>query len=1014
MKSTNRIGIKRYQPVFLSFFFLFASLCAIAQKTITGTVKDDAGSPLQGVNISIKGSGTGTTTDQSGMFRLEVPNATTVLSFSFVGFEPQEITVGDKASIDIKLMKTAANLGEVVVVGYGTQKKVSLTSAVSSVKGEELERRPVSTLEQAMQGQLSGLTVVDQGGSPGNSNPYIRIRGITTLSSNNPLIIVDGIEQPLSDINPNDIETISVLKDASSTAIYGSRAANGVVLITTKRAKGGKTSVTYNGLYAIQKAVSIPEHMELEPYMRLQNIAFTNVGSPAKYTEQQIQDYVNGHASDPYKFPLPFDFYNVMYKNAPQTNHAVAINGGSENFKGRLSLRYQDQDGIIANTNSKLAEVRINTDMKVSSKITVSTDIDYRNNKNIQPHDITNVFLRMMQNSIWTTPKFPDGTYGMGSQKNNPLLYAEQGGIYTRTQDYFSGNIKGDVQLMKGLKFTSQFAGRVSWRGGKDYTNSYEVRDFYNPTVVLKTQPINSLQESRNFFRELTWNNLLDYTRNFGDHGTHLLLGYSQIASKSNNLSAFRQNFYNNNIQSIGQGANDATKDNGGGETQWGLRSYFGRFNYSFNDKYLFEANGRFDGSSRFIGNNRYSFFPSFSGGWRLSKEDFWDNFASTINEFKLRGSWGKTGNQAVDLYSYFQTLNLVTYSFSGVPVQGYTQLQLANQDLTWETTTQSNFGVDLAFLKNKLTLSVDRYHKKTDGILLVLPVPGTLGLQAVAQNAGRVDNSGWEFQAGVRQQWGKFGLNANLNFNVNKNEVIDLAGTGPYISGSDIDPRYIIGEGYPINAFWGYKTDGLYQSDAEAAAAPLFMRTAKAGDVRMVDVNKDGKITAEDMTYIGNSFPKYTYGGNIGLNYQSFTLNITMQGAAKVGARLARALAEQGNYEGFTSAVYTNNFWTPDNPNARFPRPTKQDLRNQASTDRMIFDASYLRVKNLQLAYELPSTLIRKASLTRASVYVSATNVITISKLNRDWHLDPETLSGWQDYYPQTSLYTVGVNLQF
>ena len=983
------------------------------QKIITGKIVNEQGAAMGNVSVVVKGKTGGEVSGADGTYRVSVEGNDPILVFSYVGYETQEVAVDGKDAINITLVASSNKLGEVVVIGYGTQRKVSLTSAVSGIKGEELERRPVSSLEQAMQGQLSGLTIVDQGGSPGNSDIFLRVRGVTTLSNNNPLIIVDGIEQPLSDINPADIASVSILKDASSTAIYGSRAANGVVLITTKRAKAGKVSVTYDGLYAIQRAISKPEHMELEAYMRLQNVAFVNVGSAPKYTEQQIQDYVQGHASDPYKYPLPFDFYNAMYSNAPQTNHSLAISGGNENFKGRMSLRYQDQDGIIANTNSKLGEVRINTDFRVSQRINVSADLDYRNNNNLQPHDITNVFLRTMQNSIWTTPKYPDGTYGMGPQKNNPLLYAEQGGTYRRTQDYIAGNAKGELEIIKGLKFTTQLGVRISWRTGKDYTNSYEVRDYYNPAVVLKTQPINSLQESRNFFKELTINNLLNYSKDFGEHSLHVLAGYSQIESKSNNLTAYRQNFYNNDIQSIGQGANDGTQNNGGGEAEWGLRSYFGRINYDFSDKYLFEANARYDGSSRFIGSNRYSFFPSFSAGWRLSKEKFWEGLGKYINEFKIRGSWGKTGNQAVDLYSYYSTLDLVTYSFNGAPVQGYTQEQLANEDLTWETTTQTNVGLDMEFLNNRLSFSVDRYYKKTDGILLVLPVPGTLGLEPVAQNAGRVDNSGWEFLLGVREQFGKIGLTANLNFNINKNEVIDLAGTGPYISGSDIDPRYITGEGYPISSFWGYKTGGLFQSDAEAQAYPVFMRTAKAGDVKVLDLNKDGVITPEDMTYLGNSFPKYTYGGGIGLSYKSFQLNLALQGAAKVGVRLSRALAEQGNYEGFVSAIYTNNYWTPDHTDARFPRPTKQDVRNQASTDRMVIDGSYFRLKNVQLVYDLPGKLIKKAFMQKMSVYVSATNLLTLSKLN-DWHLDPETQSGWQNYYPQTGLYTFGVNIQF
>ena len=995
----------------LSLFTVISSF-AQANIPVSGIVKDDRGQALSGVSVSVKGTSGGVSTDASGKFAINVPSTSSVLIFSYVGYQSQEVPVGTTSSFSLSLLPADNRMNDIVVIGYGTQKKVSMTSAVSSMKGEEVAMRPVNSLNQALQGQLPGLTVLDQGGAPGNSNTVLRVRGITTLSSNVPLVIVDGIEQPLGDLNGADVESISVLKDASSTAIYGSRAANGVILVTTKRARSSKLSVSYNGFYGIQRAISHPVHMGLEDYMRLQNVAFTNVGSAPKYTEQQILDYVN--STDRYKNPLPFTWYDVMYKDAPQTNHTVALSGGGENLRARFSMRYQNQDGIIANTNSKMVEARLNTDMKISNRIKASADIDYRYKNSYTPYDVTNIFLRMMQNSIWTTPKFPDGTYGIGPQGNNPLLFAEAGGIAKNIVDYLTGNVKGEWEIIKGLTFIPQAGARFSLSSGKEYVNAYEVRDYYNPTVVRRSQPINRLTETRNILRELTLNTLLNYTTNIRFHNINALVGYSQIHNNVSQLSAYRQNFYNNDITSIGQGTNDATKDNGGGETTWGLRSYFGRLNYSFADKYLFEANGRYDGSSRFLGDNRYSFFPSFSAGWRISRENFWtDDLRSIVNEFKLRGSWGKTGNQAVDLYSYFATLNLLTYSFSGAPVQAYTQVRMANEDLTWETTTQTNLGVDGALLNNRLTFSVDYYFKKTDGILLVLPVPGTLGLQPAAQNAGRVDNRGWEFTLGGRNRFGKLLFNANLNFNINNNKVINLAGTGPYITGSDIDPRYIIAEGYPINSFWGYKTGGLFQTKEEAQSYPQFMRPAQAGDVKVLDLTGDGKIDAADMTYLGNTFPKYTYGGNFDLGYKNFSLNILFQGAAKVGMRVARALGEQGNFEGFTPDIYTNNYWTPTRTDARFPRPTKQDLRNQASTDRMVINSSYLRVKNLQLSYSLPANLIRKAYLDRMSVYVSATNILTISEMN-EWHLDPESTSGFQDYYPQVSIYALGINLQF
>ncbi|HTF21088.1 MAG TPA: TonB-dependent receptor [Chryseolinea sp.] len=1004
---------------------------------VTGTIssEDEAGG-LPGVSVIVKGTTMGTVTDYNGKYTLEVPSRESVLVFSSIGHESQEVTVGDQTAVNLVLKPSLTSLQEVVVVGYGTQQKVSMTSAVGQVKTEDLVRRPVTTLQQALQGTVPGLTVLDNGGSPGSPNQQMVIRGANTLytppgqqatgasdiGNNQPLVIVDGIEQSLQTINPADIESISVLKDASSSAIYGSRANNGVVLITTKRAKDGRVTVNYSGYYAIQKAISKPEHMDIGSYMNLQNIARVNMGSQPIYTDQQIATYVEGSQANPLKYPLPFDWHNVMFDNAPMFNNTLAVSGGSENFKARMSLRNQNQDGIIANTNSILNDIRINTDFKASKKISFAADMNYRQQNTLepsgtnatdplQPSGINEIFRQLMQNSIWAVPRYPNGDYGGGTQGNNPLLLAEKGGTNRTITNYLTGSITGSWQIVNGLKFSTQVAFRTNDVVGKYFVNTWEARD---STVVKKSNLINKDTETRKNLREITVNSLLNYDVNFGDHGIKLLGGYSQIANEYSTLWASRQGFYNNDVTSIGQGQNDATKDNGGSDSQWGLRSYFARGSYSFKDKYLLEVNGRYDGSSRFTGDNQYSFFPSFSAGWRLSEENFWNGLKDVVSDLKLRGSWGRTGNNTnVALYSFYPQLNPVTYGFGGTVVQGYEQQKIADPNITWETATQTDIGLDAEFMEGKFTFTMDYYDKTNRDILLALPVPGALGLLPGTQNAGVVQNKGWEFQAGSNHHWNQFTLRANLNFAINNNKVLGLAGTGPVITGNDIDPRFIITEGLPMNGFWGYQTDGLYQTNDEASADPVFMRAAKAGDVRMVDLDGDGDIDPNDMTFLGNSLPKYTYGGSINLGYKAFSLNIMLQGAADYYMRIARALGEQGNFEGFTPDIYTNNYWTPEHTDARFPRPTKQDLRNQASTDRMLVDASYLRIKNIQLSYQLPSALTQKAFIQNASVFVSGTNLITFSKLN-EWNLDPESTSGWQNYYPQTSLYTLGLNLQF
>lgn len=1020
--------------VFLSVFIL-TGLNAFAQNaTVKGTVTSTTDkNGLPGVNIIVKNTLVGTSTDADGKFELSVPSDA-ILVFSGIGYVSQESAVKGRSIVDIQLAADTKQLDEVVVVGYGTQKRNSLTNAVSTISGEDVARRPVSNVQQSFQGLMPGVAVNDLGGAPGKSNATIRVRGITTfningsstggydLGKNDALVIVDGIEQQLANINPDDIESVSILKDAASTAIYGSRATNGVVLITTKKAKGSKIQVDYNGYYAIQKSNNVPKMMGLEAYMREQVAAYTNAGSaiPARFTEESIQAYV--HATDREKYPLPNTWFETLLRSAPQQNHSLSVAGGNDVIRTRLSVRYQNQEGVIMNFGNKIGEFRLNTDYDVSKKIRVSANINYRTTSTENPTtntdpstgDVTSPLNNFFHGSLWAVPKYADGTYGLSTQGNNPLMFLEIGGQSRQKTDYLSGFLKADFELAEGLVFSTQFAGRGTYIQQKNYTNSYVNTD--KNTNITKTIANNSLYEIRNTLREYTINNLLTYEKSFGSHNLKALVGYSQIGNTQTFLSAYRERFYNNDIGSIGQGANDGTKSNSGRDAEYGLRSFFARVNYDYDGKYLLEVNGRYDGSSKFTGSKQYSFFPSFSAGWRISKEKFWEGLESTVNDLKFRGSYGKTGNQSVDLYSYYAALTANGYSFGGTPVQGYRQNTLANTNLGWESTTQLDLGVDAAFLHKRLNLTVDYYNKQTNDILLNLDIPGTIGLTAPPQNAGSVQNKGWEFSANYRGVPSASGFRYSVggNLSINTNLVTDLKGTGPYITGSDIDPRYIIKKGLPINTLWGYKTDGLFQTQQEITDyKATYAANTKPGDVKYVDLNGDGKIDANDMTAIGNSFPKYTFGFNADLSYKNFDLNIIFQGAAKVDSRLAGALAEMGNQEGFTHEIYTNNYWTPEHTDARFPRPVKYDLRNVATSDRLVLNGSYLRLKNVQLAYNIPAPITQKIHLNKIRIYVSATNLFTISKLN-EWNLDPEAPSGRAVYYPQTALYTAGLNLQF
>jgi TonB-linked SusC/RagA family outer membrane protein len=865
-----------------------------------------------------------------------------------------------------------------------------MTSAVSQIKGADLVRRPVSNLQQALQGQAPGLTVLDRGGEPGRSAATMRIRGITTFSGNSsgnssPLIIIDGVEQTLFNINPEDVENISILKDASSTAIYGSRAANGVVLVTTKRAKSGKIQIAYNGFYAIQQSTNQPQNMDLEPYMRYQQLSYINQGLtiPARYTDAGIQTWVN--SKDRYTYPLVNTWFESVLNPAPQQSHNFSFSGGSD-FS------------------------RMSNDMQLSKKLKFSTDLNYRYNLSNRPF-AGDVFNRFFHGTLFAAPKYPNGTYGLSPQGFNPLLLTEKSGYNNIATHYIFTSGKLDYEILPNLIFSAQAAAVIDYSEIKSFQNQVFNFDSINNRTYSVAN--NNLTESRNRSTEITTNYLLNYSKKIKKHEMKGLLGYSELYNQGQSLNAYRERFYNNEIQSLGQGANDATKNNSGSDYKYGLQSAFLRLNYGYDNKYLLEANARYDGSSRFTGNNQYSFFPSFSGAWRISQEDFFQNLNTPFTDLKIRGSWGQTGNQTVPLYSYYASLSQGSYTFGGNAVQTFAQTALADPNITWETNTQTDLGIEGQLWGNKMSFSIDYYKKRTDGILLALPLPVVTGFASSTQNAGIMDNYGWEFALGYRNNSNKFQYSFNANLAINKNEVIDLKGAGPFISGSDLDPRYIVKVGLPFNAHWGYKTDGFFQNTAEITGAPSISTNTKPGDVRYVDQNKDGKINTDDWTMIGNPFPKFTFGMTSELNYGAFSLNIFFQGAADVDTRLSGALSEIGIYEGFTHKLVTDNYWTPERPNALFPLPRKSDDRNVRTNDRLIIDGSYVRLKNLQLVYSVPVSFAKKIGFTNARVYVSGTNLLTFSKMN-DWNLDPEAESGRAIYYPQTSLYTFGVNLNF
>ena len=1003
------------------------------ENKVTGKVIDSKGEPVIGATIIENGTTNGTITDFNGNFTLEV-SENAILDISYIGYQAQSLKAISGRNLAVTLKEDTELLDEVVVVGYGTMKKLSVTGAVGNVKKESLNKLANSTTA-SMQGMSPGLTILDKGGSPGRATTTLRVRGVTTLNNSDALLLVDGVEQRISDLNPDDIESISILKDASTTAIYGSRAANGVVLVTTKRGKEGKIRTDFNSYWGIQNVTNTPKHMETVTYMRQQNYAFENAGQNPRYSETFIQEWIKNHDKDPYKYPVANQWQDALYNPALQQNYSLTVSGGNKKFKGLMGLRYYDQDGVVPNFKSNTKDIRVNTDFKPFDFLNISTDLNFRSTYSVAPvgaYDYDNngggIFYSMMHATQFVIPQYPDGSYGLGNKNANPVMLAEMAGDDKQWNNLLVANIKAELQLMKDLKFTAQYAQRYSFDKYVKFENKYTVEDNkfldwastavdapYNPNENRSRKrdvTRNSMDDKREDLNEYTLNLLLNYDKKIKENNISVLLGFSQIKNVWSHNQAYRQDFYSNDLTSINMGSENTWKSYGY-NNEFALRSYFGRFNYNYNDKYLLEANLRYDGTSRFTGDNQYGLFPSFSAGWRISNEKFWtDDLRNIITDMKLRASWGKTGNQSADLYAFYDSYSSTIYNYGGEIVSGYMQTVLANKDLRWETSTQTDIGLDMSFLNNRLTLSADYYYKHTDGILVKLPISGTIGLDAPIQNAAVVDNKGFELSLDWRETRNDFSYGINFNISNNWNKVVSLGGANPTVTGGESDVVTTVREGLPINSYWGYKTDGLLTQEDIDNSYPRLDDRMTAGDIKYLDLNGDKKIDAEDKTNIGNEFPKFPFALSGNFEYKNFDFSFMLQGVMDAQTRVSGALAEGGSFEGFTLDIF-KDYWTPQNTDARFPKPRKSVDYNAYMSDFWIINANYIRLKNIQIGYTLPKSLTNKVHIDKFRIYLAGSNLLTFSPL-KEWGLDPEFVSGRFLYYPQTTVYTIGVNLSF
>lgn len=972
---------------------------------VSGTVYDNTNTPLPGVSVMIKNSTKGTSTDFNGNYTIEA-NQGEVLVFQYVGFTTYETKIGVDNVIDINLREDVENLDEVVVVGFATQKKVDLTGSVTAVQGKEIVEKPMPDVRQALQGVVPGLTIIDRGGSPGNESLSFNIRGISSVNAGTyPLILIDGVQSDITQINPNDIESISVLKDAASASIYGARAANGVVLITTKRGAQGDYKVDYHGYAGVQTPATLPEAVTAEQYLRLVNESLVNAGRPEKYSEEYIQNTIAGN--DPLNYPY-VNLFEELYNDGYIQNHSLAVRGGNEGTKVAFSVNYLDQEGMLKNTGSSKIGGRLNGDFKIKEYARLRTDIYYNKRKSNQPNKYGDAIGAIVGTSPVTVLQYPNGVYGLNKDNTNALAALEVSGTNIRVNQDFSVNLGLDLDLSENLVLKTDYSYLKSDFRYKNFRASYDFRDPNDITSVIYRWTPNQLDDGRDESGQWNLKSILNYKLDIGNHNISALGGIDIIENKRYRIWASRQNIYNEATPELNLG--DVTSEkNGGYSEDWSLFSYLGRVNYSYKGKYLFEGNIRYDGSSRFGDGHQWGVFPSFSGGWRVSEENFMKS-VEFINNLKLRGSWGQLGNQNIGLYRFSSTIYPnYSYSFNDNEVDGYSQSYYANEDITWETTEMTDFGLDLGLFNNKVNLVFDWFIKDTKDMLLTLPISPLVGLDPSELNIGSVRNEGWELTLNFNGTINAFNYSVGFNVSEIRNTLTDFGGNEP-----SINNWFILKEGEAINSFYGYKSNGLFQSQEEIDNHPTQPNQAslKPGDIKLVDLNDDGVIDSDDRTIIGSNIPKYQYGANISANYKGFDLSMFFQGAFQVDNYLYGAPNEGPAYEIFTTTRVLDR-WTPENTNASFPRlEAASNKNNYLFNDFWVRDASYFRLKNLQVGYSLPDGILKRMKVDKIRLYLGGTNVFTVTDVESG--LDPETLDGRPSYYPPVSTYTLGLQFTF
>lgn len=984
-------------------------------KTVTGMVTDVSGEPIIGANIRIKGTTTGTITDIDGNFSIKA-EPQSVIEVSYIGYLTQETVINNQKSIRFLLKEDTKTLDEVVVIGYGVQKKADLTGSVANINTEKLNTQSNANIGQALQGKIAGVDIVSQGGAPG-SGTRIMVRGIGTLNNASPLYIVDGMYMNSIDhINPNDIASIDVLKDASSAAIYGSRAANGVIIVTTKEGSNteGKPIIDLSVNLGISTASKFLDMLDAKGWAEVTTIARQAIGKPAL-------DMATDLANKPDN-----DWQDIMFRPALMQNYNLSVKGGGKYSTYYTGLGYFNQDGIVKGTNYQRYNIQSKNDYK-RGIFSAGTNliISFSHDKPLH-QELRGGMIGTILQSVPTLEKYDDtreggygGTYGDVVNIPHPLAIIDDNIMdrYNENVKIFA-NLYAQIELFKGLKYKLNLTPDFSFERYKNYLNKYD--------FGLATNSITQLTERQRRRRNILVENLLTFDRTFGEHKISALAGYTYQDSRFRHIQAYGEGLPQG-LEEID--AATTNRSNEGNSWRSVLTSILGRVFYSYQNKYLFTATIRRDGSSKFGKNNRYGYFPSFSLGWNVAEEKFMEN-VHWLDQLKLRGGYGVLGNQEIDNYQYSSTITTgINYpDGNGGLLQGAFPKNFANPDIKWEETAMTNVGIDFMAFNNRLSLTADYYVKNTKDILLTVPIPiSSGGANDPIRNAGKIRNNGFEFNLGWMDQPNpdiSYGINLIGSFN--KNKVIAMGSESGSIKGGSTNQNITTSEtkaGYPIGGYWLISTAGYFNSqeevDAYAKDGKKIQPAAEPGDIKFVDANNDGVINDDDRVFQGSPFPDFTFALNGNMRYKNFDLSIGLQGVLgnKIYNATRQTLEDVTKGSNFLASCL--DYWTPENKNASHPRLTWDDpnRNTRAESDRYLENGSYLRLRSVQLGYTFPQTWF-KGAIQHARVYINAENLFTItsySGYSPDVNADNANYRGFDNFiYPTNRTFMLGLNVTF